>query len=139
MAGPPQMTTYTRKPQQQQANEPTREIAPAPNVLTRAPVSQAMMPSAEAMSDDELSLYVQRLTMRHKRLSQKWWGLRRKHGKDECPYCGMNTGVGSVRSINVTTMSTSEPCLQDRTGVLDYEGRLVRNNEAQTHSYSRWN
>ena len=94
MAGPPQMTTFTRKPQQAQADEPTREIAPAPNVLTRAPVSQAMMPSAEAMSDDELSLYVQRLTMRHKRLSKKWWGLRRKHGKDECPYCGMGTGGG---------------------------------------------
>jgi len=94
MTGPPQMQTFTRKPQQQQANEPTREVAPAPNVLTRAPVSQKMMPSAEAMSDDELDLYVKRLTMRHKRLSQKWWGLRRKHGKDECPYCGMATGAG---------------------------------------------
>jgi hypothetical protein len=94
MAGPPQMVTFTRKPQQAKAEEATREVAPAPNVLTRAPVSQAMMPSAEAMSDDELSLYVQRLTMRHKRLSKKWWGLRRKHGKDECPYCGMSTGGG---------------------------------------------
>ena len=69
MAGPPQMTTFARKPQQQQVDEPTREVAPAPNVLTRAPVSQAMMPSAEAMSDEELDLYVKRLTMRHKRLS----------------------------------------------------------------------
>ena len=94
MAGPPQMQTFTRKPQQVQAEEATREVAPAPNVLTRAPVSQAMMPSAEAMSDDELDLYVTRLKMRHKRLSQKWWGLRRKHGKDECPYCGMTTGGG---------------------------------------------
>ena len=94
MAGPPQMQTFTRKSQQQQVDEPTREIAPAPNVLTRAPVSHTMMPSAEAMSDEELDLYVKRLTMRHKRLSQKWWGLRRKHGKDECPYCGMATGGG---------------------------------------------
>ena len=94
MAGPPQMQTFTRKPQQAQAEEATREVAPAPNVLTRAPVSHTMMPSAEAMSDDELDLYVKRLTMRHKRLSQKWWGLRRKHGKDECPYCGMATGAG---------------------------------------------
>ena len=94
MAGPPQMTTYARKPQPIQNEEPSRDVAPAPNVLTRQPVTQAMMPSAESMSDDELSLYVRRLTMRHKRLSTKWWGLRRKHGKDQCPYCGMSTGGG---------------------------------------------
>ena len=95
MAGPPQMTTLARKnPQHTQQEEPQREVAPAPNVLTRQPVQQQMMPSAEAMSDDELDLYVKRLTMRHKRLSRKWWGLRRKHGKDECPYCGMLTGGG---------------------------------------------
>ena len=95
MAGPPQMQTLSRKrPIGQQAEEPTREVAPAPNVLTRAPVSQQMMPSAETMSDEELDLYVRRLTMRHKRLSRKWWGLRRKHGKDQCPYCGMTTGGG---------------------------------------------
>ena len=95
MAGPPQMTTLARKsPQQGQPDEPKREVAPAPNVLTRAPVSQQLMPSAETMSDEELDLYVKRLSMRHKRLSRKWWGLRRKHGKDECPYCGMKTGGG---------------------------------------------
>jgi len=95
MAGPPQMTTLARNPQRTQTEEqPTREVAPAPNVLTRQPVQQQMMPSAEAMSDDELDLYVTRLKMRHKRLSRKWWGLRRKHGKDECPYCGMTTGGG---------------------------------------------
>ena len=95
MAGPPQMTTLARKgPQHTQPEEPTREVAPAPNVLTRQPVQQQMMPSAEAMSDDELDMYVARLKMRHKRLSRKWWGLRRKHGKDACPYCGMNTGGG---------------------------------------------
>ena len=94
MAGPPQMQTLARKRHlDKQAEEPQREVAPAPNVLTRAPVSQAMMPSAETMSDEELELYVRRLTMRHKRLSRKLWGLRRKHGKDQCPYCGMNTGV----------------------------------------------
>ena len=95
MAGPPQMTTLARKsPQHTLPEEPAREVAPAPNVLTRQPVQQQMMPSAEAMSDDELDLYVTRLKMRHKRLSRKWWGLRRKHGKDECPYCGMSTGGG---------------------------------------------
>ena len=95
MAGQPQMQTLSRnRQQQQQVEEPQREVAPTPNVLQRAPVSQAMMPSAEAMSDEELDLYVKRLSMRHKRLSRKWWGLRRKHGKDECPYCGMNTGGG---------------------------------------------
>ena len=94
MAGPPQMTTLARKPQQAQVEEQTREVAPAPNVLTRQPVQQKMMPTAEAMSDEELDLYVKRLSMRHKRLSRKWWGLRRKHGKDECPYCGMHTGGG---------------------------------------------
>ena len=94
MAGPPQMTTFSRQPQQIQAEDPAREVAPAPNVLTRQPVSQQMMPTTEAMSDEELDLYVQRLKMRHKRLSRKWWGLRRKHGKDQCPYCGMLTGGG---------------------------------------------
>ena len=95
MAGPPQMTTLARTSHKQaQQNEPQREVAPAPNVLTRQPVQQQMMPSAETMSDEELDLYVKRLSMRHKRLSRKWWGLRRKHGKDECPYCGMLTGGG---------------------------------------------
>ena len=57
MAGPPQMQTLSRKRQTgQQAEEQTREIAPAPNVLTRQPVQQQMMPSAEAMSDEELDL-----------------------------------------------------------------------------------
>ena len=95
MAGPPQMQTLARKRQlDQQEAEPEREQAPAPNILQRAPVSQQMMPSAEQMADDELDLYVKRLTMRHKRLSTKWMGLRRKYGKDQCPYCGMNTGGG---------------------------------------------
>ena len=54
MAGPPQMQTLSRnRQQQQQVEEPQREVAPTPNVLQRAPVSQAMMPSAEAMSDEE--------------------------------------------------------------------------------------
>jgi len=71
MAGPPQMTTLARKnPQHTQPEDPVREVAPAPNVLTRQPVQQQMMPSAETMSDDELDLYVQRLKMRHKRLSR---------------------------------------------------------------------
>jgi len=94
MTGPPQMVTYSRKPQQQAEAEQEKEVAPAPNILHRQPVAQRMMPTAEQMSDEELDLYVKRLTMRHKRLSRKWMGLRRKHGKDECPYCGMNTGGG---------------------------------------------
>ena len=94
MTGPPQMVTYSRQSQQQAEVEPEKAVAPAPNILHRQPVAQRMMPTAEQMSDDELDLYVQRLTMRHKRLSRKWMGLRRKHGKDECPYCGMNTGGG---------------------------------------------
>ena len=94
MTGPPQMVTYSRKPQQQAEAEQEKEQAPAPNILHRQPVAQKMMPTAEQMSDKELDLYVQRLSMRHKRLSRKWMGLRRKHGKDECPYCGMNTGGG---------------------------------------------
>ena len=41
MAGPPQMTTLARKsPQQAQPDEQIREVAPAPNVLTRQPVQQ---------------------------------------------------------------------------------------------------
>ena len=89
------MTTLARKsPQHTQQEDLQREVAPAPNVLTRQPVQQQMMPTAEAMSDDELDFYVKRLTMRHKRLSRKWWGLRRKQGKDESPYCGMHTGGG---------------------------------------------
>ena len=94
MAGPPQMQTLARKRQLQQSEEQVREQAPAPNVLQRAPVQQKMMPTTEQMSDEELDLYVKRLSMRHKRLSRKWWGLRRKYGKDQCPYCGMNTGGG---------------------------------------------
>ena len=62
MAGPPQMTTLARKsPQHTLTEEPAREVAPAPNVLTRQPVQQQMMPSAEAMCDEELDLYVKRL------------------------------------------------------------------------------
>ncbi len=64
------------------------------NAMTDEEKAKVKPRSAEAMSDDELDLYVQRLKMRHKRLSRKWWGLRRKHGKDECPYCGMTTGGG---------------------------------------------
>ena len=53
MAGPPQMTTLARKsPQHTQQEDLQREVAPAPNVLTRQPVQQQMMPTAEAMSDE---------------------------------------------------------------------------------------
>ena len=54
MTGPPQMQTLARKRQIEQAEEPQREQAPAPNILQRAPVSQQMMPSAETMSDEDL-------------------------------------------------------------------------------------
>ena len=53
MTGPPQMVTYSRKPQSQAVAEPEKEVAPAPNILHRQPVAQRMMPTAEQMSDDE--------------------------------------------------------------------------------------
>ena len=48
----------------------------------------------DQMNDEELSYYVKRLRSKHKRLTTKWFGMRRKHGKDECPYCGSFTGGG---------------------------------------------
>ena len=57
-------------------------------------VQTEYLPTAQEMSDDELELYTKRLSMRHKRLSRKWLGLRNKHKKDECPYCGMYTQGG---------------------------------------------
>ena len=54
MAGPPQMTTLARKPQHTQPEEPQRDVAPAPNVLTRQPVQQQMMPTAEAKKETKL-------------------------------------------------------------------------------------
>ena len=46
------------------------------------------------MDDSELGYYVKRLRSKHKRLTTKWLGMRRKHGRDECPYCGSFTGGG---------------------------------------------
>ena len=46
------------------------------------------------MDDSELGYYVKRLRSKHKRLTTKWFGLRRKNGRDECPYCGSFTGGG---------------------------------------------
>ena len=49
MAGPPQMTTLARKnPQHTQQEEPQREVAPAPNVLTNTvpfSLSYSLLPS----------------------------------------------------------------------------------------------
>ena len=93
MAGPPPMMTLDRRPQQQQEQQPEAERPPEPQTM-RAPVQTQYLPTPQQMSNDELELYTQRLPMRHKRLSRKWWGMRRKHGKTECPYCGMETGGG---------------------------------------------
>jgi len=95
MAGPPPMQTL-KKPQAEEQPPPDTpaELAPAPNIMQRAPMLHQMLPTPEQMSDDELELYLKRLTMRHKRLSRKWWGLRRKYAKEECPYCGMHTQGG---------------------------------------------
>jgi|TARA_Y100000310_G_scaffold113769_1_gene112208 hypothetical protein len=94
MAGPPPMQTLKKNPVEQAEPVQQTEIAPAPNIMQRAPMLHQMLPTPEQMSDEELELYLKRLTMRHKRLSRKWWGLRRKYGKNECPYCGMHTEGG---------------------------------------------
>ena len=57
-------------------------------------VSTSKLQNKDQMNDEELSYYVKRLRSKHKRLTTKWFGMRRKHGKDECPYCGSFTGGG---------------------------------------------
>ena len=90
---PPPMTTLAPRRPQQEQKQPEAERPPDPNVM-RAPVQTQYLPTPQQMSNDELELYTQRLAMRHKRLSTKWWGLRRKHSKKDCPYCGQITGGG---------------------------------------------
>ena len=57
-------------------------------------VNTKNLQNKDQMDDQELSYYVRRLRAKHKRLTTKWFGMRRKHGKDECPYCGSFTGGG---------------------------------------------
>ena len=57
-------------------------------------VNTKNLQNKDQMNDDELGYYVKRLRSKHKRLTTKWFGMRRKHGKDECPYCGSFTGGG---------------------------------------------
>jgi hypothetical protein len=57
-------------------------------------VNTSKLQNKDQMNDDELGYYVKRLRSKHKRLTTKWFGMRRKHGKDECPYCGSFTGGG---------------------------------------------
>ena len=95
------MTTMKRPtvgqslPQQQQSPE----ISATPNQPKVAQrqnyvINTNQLQNKEQMNDDELGYYVKRLRSKHKRLTTKWLGLRRKHGKDECQYCGSFTGGG---------------------------------------------
>jgi hypothetical protein len=83
---------------QQQKQDPN-SIAAQPNqpVVTQRQqyvVNTSQLQNKDQMDDQELSYYVKRLRSKHKRLTTKWFGMRRKHGKDECPYCGSFTGGG---------------------------------------------
>tara|TARA_R110002020_G_scaffold472487_2_gene700653 strand:+ start:1032 stop:1412 length:381 start_codon:yes stop_codon:yes gene_type:complete len=57
-------------------------------------VNTSKLQDKNQMDDQELSYYVKRLRSKHSRLTTKWFGMRKKHGKDECPYCGSFTGGG---------------------------------------------
>ena len=83
---------------QQQKQDPNA-IAAQPNqpvVQQRQQyiVSTTKLQDKNQMDDQELGYYVSRLRSKHKRLTTKWFGMRRKHGKEECPYCGSFTGGG---------------------------------------------
>jgi hypothetical protein len=83
---------------QQQKQDPN-SIAAQPNqpVVTQRQqyvVNTTQLQNKDQMDDQELGYYVKRLRSKHKRLTTKWFGMRRKHGKDECPYCGSFTGGG---------------------------------------------
>ena len=93
MTYPPPIQTLKRTKQEQEPDQPTNSAPPQPNVMS-APMQMQYKPSPETMPEEELDLYVKRLSMKHKRVSTKWWGLRRKYSKDECPYCGIHTQGG---------------------------------------------
>ena len=75
------------------------EIASTPNQPLVAQrqnyvINTTKLQDKNQMDDSELGYYVKRLRSKHKRLTTKWFGLRRKNGRDECPYCGSFTGGG---------------------------------------------
>ena len=116
MAGPPPMQTLKKPQAEEQQPDTSAGLAPAPNIMQRAPMLHQMLPTPEQMSDDELELYLKRLTMRHKRLSRKWWGFRRKYPKEECPYCGMHTqgGFCAIHQRDYDEYLTALATLQNR-------------------------
>ena len=84
-------------PQQQQQDPNSIAAQPNQPVVTQRQqyvVNTSQLQNKDQMDDQELSYYVKRLRSKHKRLTTKWFGMRRKHGKDECPYCGSFTGGG---------------------------------------------
>lgn len=100
MTVPPMVTMKRPKVGQQISQDPKqKEISSTPNqpLVTQRQqyvVNTSKLQSKDQMNDDELSYYVKRLRSKHGRLTTKWFGMRRKHGKDECPYCGSFTGGG---------------------------------------------
>ena len=102
MANIKPMTTMKRPTVGQtlpQQNQQSPEISATPNqpkVQQRQQyvVSTSKLQNKDQMNDEELSYYVKWLRSKHNRLTTKWFGMRRKHGKDECPYCGSFTGGG---------------------------------------------
>jgi hypothetical protein len=84
-------------PQQQQQDPNSIAAQPNQPVVTQRQqyvVNTSQLQNKDQMDDQELSYYVKRLRSKHKRLTTKWFGMRRKHNKDECPYCGSFTGGG---------------------------------------------
>jgi len=100
MTVPPMVTMKRPKVGQQISQDPKKqEISSTPNqpIVTQRQqyvVNTKSLQNKDQMNDEELSYYVKRLRSKHKRLTTKWFGMRRKHGKDECPYCGSFTGGG---------------------------------------------
>ena len=100
MTVPPMVTMKRPKAGQQIIQDPKKqEISSTPNqpLVTQRQqyvVNTKSLQNKDQMNDEELSYYVKRLRSKHKRLTTKWFGMRRKHGKDECPYCGSFTGGG---------------------------------------------
>ena len=64
------------------------EIASTPNQPLVAQrqnyvINTTKLQDKNQMDDSELGYYVKRLRSKHKRLTTKWLGMRRKHGRDE--------------------------------------------------------
>ena len=99
MTVPPMVTMKRPKVGQQISQDPKKEISSTPNqpIVTQRQqyvVSTSKLQDKNQMDDRELSYYVKRLRSKHSRLTRKWFGLVRRHNKDECPYCGSFTGGG---------------------------------------------